>query len=672
MTSIRTFATGCALCALFVLGPVARAQGDDIRWVGYQGCAEGSPAASFFSGDNWFNYLVPDREDRAVFGSGFDPQENGMPHEIHLGDFCLDVFGCPNTYYFPADTARVLELLIQNEDWTFDMDWGGWQGCFPPELRDGVLEAGRITVGSQVWETGEPGDADVTFRDGDIFADDVAIGPDEGSTGRLALVGSETSLTCRSHFDVWRGVARIAAGARLDAFVVRAGDGNPGFTRYLVIRDTGTFCDIEHLAIGNGGSGRVEISGGADVECGFLKMGDYGGEGTSCLVTGPGTTLRFRGDTYMPLWTDALFEVADRAAVLDLPSLNAQHARVRILDGALFETDHAVLAIAGEPAEVEVTGAGSLWTIAAWLNVGESGDGVLAIRNGGEVEAGWVRIPGPDSGSGRATVEGSGSVLRAAGEIRVGDLAPGILEILDGAVVEAHPLIVGHYGSVEGDGIVQGDLANGNVVAPGASPGVLDVDGSYTQTAEGRLQIEIGGLEPGLGHDQLRVTGSAQVAGVLEIMLVDYVPPSGTEFEILSAGAVAGRFDEIVSADGHFAVDYETSRVVITYLDPAEVPAGSERRPPAFDFAVTGAHPFRAGDPVRLALDASAASGRVRFDLMSVDGRLVGSWDAGPSARESGTFTLPAAALDTFESGVYMLRMQSPGMARTRRIVVIR
>jgi len=68
-------------------------------------------------------------------------------------------------------------------------------------------------------------------------------------------------------------------------------------------------------------------------------------------------------------------------------------------------------------------------------------------------------------------------------------------------------------GVIGGSGTIGGGLTNsGATVAPGNSPGILTIDGNYTQTA-GTLALEIGGLMPGEEHDKLVVLGHRRSGG---------------------------------------------------------------------------------------------------------------------------------------------------------------
>ncbi len=106
--------------------------------------------------------------------------------------------------------------------------------------------------------------------------------------------------------------------------------------------------------------------------------------------------------------------------------------------------------------------------------------------------------------------------------------------------------VVGNGGTISGDGTVGGNLSNHAVLAPGNSPGILSVDGNYTQSAGGTLEIELasnGGVA-GTDHDRLAVTLAASLDGTLDLQLDGgYTPTIGDSFVgIVTAGALSGKF----------------------------------------------------------------------------------------------------------------------------------
>jgi hypothetical protein len=110
-------------------------------------------------------------------------------------------------------------------------------------------------------------------------------------------------------------------------------------------------------------------------------------------------------------------------------------------------------------------------------------------------------------------------------------------------------------GKLSGTGTLAGNFQNAGRLAPGNSPGIITINGNYTQAADGVLEIEVGGLTPGNGpnyHDQVIVSGTAALDGRLEVPLVNgFVPALNNEITFLTAGggpgAVTGSFSSIYS-----------------------------------------------------------------------------------------------------------------------------
>ena len=101
-------------------------------------------------------------------------------------------------------------------------------------------------------------------------------------------------------------------------------------------------------------------------------------------------------------------------------------------------------------------------------------------------------------------------------------------------------------------------FTNDGRMAPGLSPGILNLTGNYTQGLGGALDIEIGGLVPGAGFDQLKVTGNADLDGTLKVSLVPgFIPVSGDAFRVLTFGSGVGQFAAFNDADPADGVSFE-------------------------------------------------------------------------------------------------------------------
>ena len=118
---------------------------------------------------------------------------------------------------------------------------------------------------------------------------------------------------------------------------------------------------------------------------------------------------------------------------------------------------------------------------------------------------------------------------------------------------------MGFPGSIAGDAlinvdnIIRGtgtilfvDVTNAATVAPGNSPGTLNVQANYTQSTSGLLDIELAGRNPG-EFDVLNVTGIAKLDGTLQVRLLPgFMANAGDAFDILQAGSVV---DEFLTSD---------------------------------------------------------------------------------------------------------------------------
>jgi hypothetical protein len=72
------------------------------------------------------------------------------------------------------------------------------------------------------------------------------------------------------------------------------------------------------------------------------------------------------------------------------------------------------------------------------------------------------------------------------------------------------------------------------------------VNGNFTQTAAGKLQIELGETMAGSSYDQLIVSGAASLGGSLQVALVSpFSPALGDRFDILDWGTRSGVFSTL-------------------------------------------------------------------------------------------------------------------------------
>ncbi len=93
---------------------------------------------------------------------------------------------------------------------------------------------------------------------------------------------------------------------------------------------------------------------------------------------------------------------------------------------------------------------------------------------------------------------------------------------------------------------VVGLFTNAGVISPGLSPARLTISGPFTQETTGAINIEISGTTPASQYDQLVINGNANLAGSLNVSLIDgFVPTVGNSFNLISYTSHLGTFDTV-------------------------------------------------------------------------------------------------------------------------------
>jgi len=127
---------------------------------------------------------------------------------------------------------------------------------------------------------------------------------------------------------------------------------------------------------------------------------------------------------------------------------------------------------------------------------------------------------------------GSGTMTQTGGTTTVatgGDLNVGIVQL--------------EAGLLTGGGTISGNVTNsGGTINPG-DPQVLSIDGIFTQTVGGTMDMDLLNTTAG-NFDQINVTGDVNLAGALELTLEPgFAASVGDSFEILTwTGTEAGDF----------------------------------------------------------------------------------------------------------------------------------
>ena len=293
---------------------------------------------------------------------------------------------------------------------------------------------------------------------------------------------------------------------------------------------------------------------------------------------GAGYTLRIAG---IPGYIHGLMSIPvsrTNRGTLKLGGANGTLGRINVAGGA-------TLANAGTIAS-DYTYAGPSAGAANYLAGSYTNSGTIDVSvNDLDGEADLVTTGTVKVDTGRTlTVQ---SFNQTAGSTTIG--AGAVLGRTSGAV-----LVSG--GQLSGFGTVKPGLTNsGGTVHAGGSPGVLTVNGNYSQTAGGTLAVDVQGLTPGTGFSQLAVTGSAAIAGALAV--TTSVAQTGT-MRILTSAGLTGTFGSSSFVGQTDTVTYDATGVVLNAVaSSTSSPIFTAKTPPTtgtvgtpytYTFAATG------------------------------------------------------------------------------------
>ncbi len=198
-----------------------------------------------------------------------------------------------------------------------------------------------------------------------------------------------------------------------------------------------------------------------------------------------------------------------------------------------------------------------------------AGNSVFDNRVGGVVETrGPYQIVSVDPDGGSITNAGTWIRKTASGEAKVDvpftnsgliDIEMGELRFRDDITNEVTGIISG-VDTLEVTGVT---FLNNGIIRPGASPGQLVVLGNLQQGSTGQIDLEVGGTTPGSNFDQLLVSGSVQLDGILNLSLINSFEPAATDtFPVISYASSSGSFFSINNAslngNGVFKVNYDS------------------------------------------------------------------------------------------------------------------
>jgi hypothetical protein len=253
-------------------------------------------------------------------------------------------------------------------------------------------------------------------------------------------------------------------------------------------------------------------------------------------------------------------------------------------------------------------------------------------------------------------VNGQGSVVFAGGASTLGGTvsASGGVRIESGAAVRA------------AGATVNASLTNAGAPSVGlGAAGALTVNGDYSQTSTGSLNVVIGGLTAKSQYSQLQVSGQATLAGTVNVTFVNgFTPAPGNAFALLTCGSRSGTFATVRGTTlrpQYDATDFSLLALLAPLDRPEEAPGRpavdeAENAAPLREEAVASAAPAPAPfegaeEPPALALAASRGPEAAR-DVVFADLPEAGALAAGGDGGLDDLFALPVALLEELLTAV--------------------
>ena len=200
-----------------------------------------------------------------------------------------------------------------------------------------------------------------------------------------------------------------------------------------------------------------------------------------------------------------------------------------VVNGDMSEIDLSSLQTINGNGQARFNAIGGFLLLGNFTNtetITASGGGLITINDDFLQTSGSVNV----SDDSEVTV--AGDYTQTGGST---NLLGGTLDITGNADIQ--------NGSLVGTGTLNANtVINDSIINPGNSTGSLNLNGNYTQTSTGTLDIEIGGTNIG-EFDQLVVRDTADLDGILNVTVLDsYTPTIGDRFEIITFGDRTGEF----------------------------------------------------------------------------------------------------------------------------------
>lgn len=433
-----------------------------------------------------------------------------------------------NTSTMQATAGGILELdtVVNNTGGTITALNGStviFTNNFNGAINGGIL----TTAGTGVIESQNgvlDGTVNVPTNAGKLNADNfnLSIQGTINNTGTINLIGNSCISLNQPSTLTGSGKVVMASTTCID------GSGL-AFTNQSIIEGSGSIGDSNPMPITNMGS--IIASGASGL---VIHANSTGFTNNGKLIANSGSTLT----------VDSPFNNLSGSGTLSGGTYSVTGSLG--LPGSIGN-NAANITLTGASAEIVIANT-STNALASLASI--AGTGALSLQNGqalstttGLASAGKIIV-------------GTGSSFKVGGSCKQ---TAGVITV-DGTFTAASMNL--QRGSLVGKGTIAAAVSSNGAITAGDSstkPGKLSISGSYTNQANGSLNIFIGGTSAGSFGD-LAVSNGVSLGGTLNIKLVNsFVPAIGNTFTILTGSALTGQFATVngtgINSSEHFEVN---------------------------------------------------------------------------------------------------------------------
>lgn len=391
----------------------------------------------------------------------------------------------------------------------------------------------------------------------------VILGRDAGAEGRLFVRGFGSSASFQPDSVILgqrgRGRVDLENGGELLADTLRVGMSSSD-NHILVTGEDSVLGVFNEAVVGDGGLGSVTWQGGAQGVVRRLAIGRASAADNRVTLDGAGTRVSGSGrmdiGEYEGRGTLELRNSAEAmpAAGLSVGIYDRSRGTLLVENRASLSTPGAAIVGGGDASQATVTfrQGGALDALDLLVFARPNGSASVAVSESFAAlfVARDLQVGFSKGGAGPTQVLAGGeSLVQVGGTLRVG--RNGRVHVDGGRVVvgAADPpspgvVRVGGGGLLAGSGVVQAvvEVLAGGRISPGASPGVLTVEGGLTFAVGSRLEMDLAGTTRDTGYDVLHATGSVAMGGTLVLNFIEgFAPRAGQTFALVSAdGGIQG------------------------------------------------------------------------------------------------------------------------------------